>query len=218
MHGKLFLRCVLFCLAAALNTSCCPYKIPTDYFKQFPPRNDRGCSEEAIENKRIALDHPIYSIVPRHRCQIRWYDLGHWCAWILLGNEEDGVFGEEVGYQLGRPVSMGKYCSFGCRNPLHNFTSYVIGSKDRAHSAFIILQLAHGKVKFLCYEPIAKTVFPCHSTCFYVALHGWKPFVSFRCQYSRSYRSDFYAGWRCNGGFGLKVRPISKMKRVDRYL
>jgi hypothetical protein len=97
-----------------------------------------------------------------------------------------------------------------CRNPLHNFCYYVIGSADRCNSEFDILQIVDNKISGLHYRREGHKVFAGEGTSFYIALHGGKPFFSLRLCYLRRYKADFYIGWRERGNFGLKFAPFSR--------
>src|SRR5262245_53774154 len=105
---------ILVFLAFSLH-SCASYKIPTQLFLE------KKSNKQVHGNKIHALNHPLYNIVPRHRCQIRWYDLGHWTMWMLFGNDDDGIFGEEADYSLEEQISTWKALRWVCRNPFHNF-------------------------------------------------------------------------------------------------
>jgi len=176
-----------------LLTGCAAYRVPTCHF-------------EGSEH------HPLYCVIPRHRSQIKWYDAGHWITWGLFGNDDDGIFGECTSYRCEQPNDGKKALAWGVRNPLHNFTFYVIGTANQRNSGVTLLQVTPCHVASGCYTPQATTVFPSQSSCFYLALHGWKPFLSWRLVYHPCYQFDFYLGWRCRGNFGLKFQPAAKRK------
>ena len=70
---------ILFC---SMLSSCATYKFSTLEFLDTPQKKSCFCEDdpdlEIEENKTEALHHPLYRVIPRHRCQIRWFDAGHW--------------------------------------------------------------------------------------------------------------------------------------------
>ena len=186
-------------------TGCCSYKYDL-------------CDGDKIE----ASCHPLYRVIPRHRCQIRPYDLGHWSTWLLFGNDDDGIFGEgpKSHYRSCDPPSCGKALRWWCRNPLHNFCFYAIGSAHKENSQFTLLQLSGKGIRCLKYKPCRGEVFASEGSSFFLGFHGWKPFTSLRITYSRNRCFDFYLGWRERGNFGILFKPFSKRRteneRVDR--
>lgn len=187
------LRLVSLLLIMTL-AGCAPYKIPTNEL----------CEESSV--------HWLYNYIPRHRSQIAWYDAGHWIMWGLLGNDDDGIFGEglKAHYEPEKPPSLGKAMKWQIRNPLHNFCFYVIGSANRENSEFTLLKVTPFDFQLCHYEPTAHTVFPSKNSCFYLALHGGKPFISFRLRWTPTTTTDFYFGWRERGNFGIKATPLKK--------
>jgi len=188
-----------FLLLAAFFSSCAKYRIPTEHFAH--------CRQE-----KQVLQHPLYKIVPRHRCQLVWYDLGHWATWALLGNDDDGIFGEGANDHFNSiKPSASSACAWWLRNPLHNFTFYLIGSAHRKNSEIDLLRLTPYHCSFGCRRYPGKTLFACkrHSG-LYIALHGGKPFISLRLFHCKHRKSDFYFGWRERGNFGIKIHPFSK--------
>jgi hypothetical protein len=170
-----------------------------------------GCAPYKIQNSDLDFtknNHSMYHIIPRHRCQMAWYDAGHWAAWAFFGNDDDGIFGEDsaVPFCSEKPNGCAKALRWWLRNPLHNFCFYVIGSAHRMNGEFTIIQWGPGnRYCLFWYEPQGETVFAGSGTSFYLGFHGWKPFVSLRIAYSRKLRSDFYIGWRPRGNFGIKL-------------
>ena len=202
---------VVACLS--LCYACAPYKVPTQTFIESslncqngaaqgscPPKVCRVCTQQA------AACHWLYAIVPRHRSQIEWYDLGHWSTWLLFGNDDEGIFGEisSANYKPNKPIMATKALFWWCRNPLHNLCGYVIGSAYQTNSHFTLLRFGQGRMCFCHKCQGGGRVFGGKSTSFYLALHGCKPFVSLRLAYGTEYTSDFYFGWRERGNFGIK--------------
>lgn len=188
---------------AIFLSGCASYKIPTAAFREHVPYH---------KNKNEALEHWLYRVIPRHRCQIRWYDVGHWTTWMLFGNDDDGLFGEEMDalYLVDEPISGRKALKWGLRNPLHNFCFYVIGSAHRPNSAFTLLNLTPRGVCMFHYTPVGTRSFGSSCSSFYLAMHGGKPFIALRLAYTPKHCGDFYIGWRERGNFGIKFVPWTK--------
>lgn len=215
---------LLFIFFCSVLSGCASYKVSTQTFSSCAYPCDPRCEdfheipecnlEEEIgqKNKESALRHPLYQIIPRHRCQIRWFDLGHWMTWMLFGNDDDGIFGEEpsASYRIDQPNHLGKAISWMIRNPLHNFCFYVIGSAHCRNSELTIIKMTPCQLCFLKYEKEAKTVFAGKGAGFFLGLHGWKPFVSMRLMYGPDAKSEAYLGWRCRGNFGAKLIPFTR--------
>lgn len=194
-------------------TSCIRYRIDTEnLFYEETNEMPSPHSDYQIE----AHSHWLYQYVPRHRSQIAWYDLCHWTSWALFGNDDDGIFGEDSvrAYKCNQAASCAKAAQWNLRNPLHNFCFYVIGSAHRTNSELTLLKLAEGRLNALNYSPNPGVVFPSENSCFFLALHGGKPFISLRLRYSQNWRGDFYFGWRERGNFGIKFLPFCQIKRT----
>lgn len=210
MTQKIFLFLTLVIFGLPLS-SCISYKIPT---QMIPPKK-KYCNQENPE-RDIALAHPLYNIVPRHRCQIKWYDLPHWITWAIFGNDNDGIFGEEpsADYRPEMPISNYKAFRWFCRNPFHNFTFYVIGTAHQKNGELDLLRVSGRNISFGHYRCPGKTNFPSKvCSCFYIALHGGKPFISLRLIHSKTRKTDIYFGWRSRGNFGIKCVLFGKRKK-----
>ena len=200
-------------------SGCISYKYSTKNFFYCDENNEKLSETERVfyENyKKKALCHPLYRIIPRHRSQIRWYDLPHWLTWGLFGNDDQGVFAEEQYpfYLQDKKVSLCKAFLWGIRNPLHNFCFYVIGSAGLQNDEFTIVKINRKKCAFFQYCNQAKTVFGGKYSSFYFGLHLYKPIISLRLCYNDKWRSDFYIGWRERGNFGIKFLPLTKNSLV----
>lgn len=182
---------------------CLPYKFSNECYLS----NELPLDDPRICNQKQALNHPLYHIIPRHRHQLYWFDIGHWITWSLFGNDDDGLFGEEPNthYRLEQPNNMKKAVAWQTRNCLHNFCFYVIGTANRSNSELTLLKLTKDETECFTYTPIATTTFPSKGSCLYIAFHGGKPFISLRLSYPNGAHSDFYIGWRCRGNFGAKM-------------
>lgn len=191
---KLLLLSFFFAILL-FSSGCARYKIPTEAFsaEEIPP-------------------HWLYEIVPRHRSQIQWYDAGHWGTWMLFGNDDDGIFGEGSipPYKSNEPISFKKGLYWTCRNPMHNFCFYTIGTAYCTNSELSIIRFGDGTLKFWEYSPVGHRVFGGKGSSFLLALHGWKPFISLRISYCPHRSTQFYLGWRERGNFGMKFTPLKK--------
>jgi len=201
----------LFMLLLVLP-GCASYKVATQDIAL--PQQVEISDEEIVPTKE-ARAHWLYSVIPRHRSQIRWYDVGHWCTWALFGNDDDGIFGEDAGYRQGLPNDGSKALAWGLRNPFHNLCFYVIGSAHRSNSEFTILEITSKKLRLLQYHPVADRTYASKGSSFLLALHGGKPFASLRLAYTDEHTSDIYLGWRHRGNFGAKCLPWAKRKRQE---
>jgi hypothetical protein len=114
-------------------------------------------------------------------------------AW-WLGNADDSTPPDWY-----RPGERGRNALWQLRNPLHNFTFYVIGTADK---------------DFVRYGSEPTTVFSKDGGWNWaISRRGWLhlPFVSYRGKHVQ-----FYALWRERGNFGLKLnRPRPKRKPVS---
>jgi hypothetical protein len=191
-----------------LCCGCASYKVSTQDF------GDSSCELYVNQNKEAALSHWLYHFIPRHRCQIQWYDIGHWTTWSLFGNDDDGIFGEELTayYRPQQSIGIFKAIRWNLRNPFHNFCFYVIGSAYSENSEFIFLKCNQYQIEVFKYKNTNQSNFGGDQTSFLLALHGGKPFISLRLAYSEKYKGDFYLGWRERGNFGIKCTPFSKRK------
>ena len=115
-HSKsLILISIVFTLL--FLPACMPYKRSTASY----------LNENSPAHKQEALQSPIYDWVPRKAEQIYFFDLPHWLAWAFLGNEDDGIFGEETKLYLKEEADFEHFTYWSViRNPLHNFTFYII--------------------------------------------------------------------------------------------
>lgn len=194
----------LSCSVIFLMCGCVSYKVPTESFI-----NETGTNDQA-------LSHWLYSVVPRHSSQIEWYDAGHWLSWSLLGNDDDGLFGEESNYKPDQPIGISKAARWFGRNPFHNFCFYVIGSSDRANEEYILLKASGSQVA--AFRKSEKpSNFGDKDTSFLAALHGNKPFVSLRIAWSQDKKSEFYLGWRERGNFGVKCVFLGHRQPQQHY-
>lgn len=193
-------KCQLFLLLLTCSLfGCAHYKIPTS---TFPRQNESS-------------QHWLYTVVPRHRTQIQWYDFGHWCTWAILGNDDDGIFGEakKSNYGYNKPIGVLRAIKWTARNPFHNFCFYVIGDAYRQNDEYVIAKFSpEGTEAFRHYEK-AKTVFCSKNSSFFFCFHGCKPFISFRVRINKEKTCEFYLGWRERGNFGVKFAPYTNAKK-----
>ena len=165
-------------------------------------------------------EHWLYDVIPEHRQKIDWYHGPHWASWALFGNDDDGLFGERVRKDetiLNNLPDATVYSagSWWLRNPLHNFTFYVIG---RAHnpdlSSFTLFGLGDKRgLELMKYKKEGSTVFAGKRNGIWIGFHGWLPFVSIKLFDSKLIET--YAGWREKGNFGLKFIPFRNVFEKD---
>lgn len=197
-----------------LLTAGAPYKLSTSQaMERFGKVSDAPLTQH---NQAIAREHWLYSLIPRHSEQIPWYGAFHWISWALLGNDDDGIFGEEpsANYAPHWESSFLKAVSWTLRNPFHNLFFYVFGQAGKESvSEYVLFELTPESWTTFSYRPTAHTVFPGeHSGCF-LGLHGGFPFFSLRWDYGR--RLEFYIGWRERGNFGIKFCPVRQIPQLS---
>jgi hypothetical protein len=195
---------------ALLTTSCASYKVPTSTFARQRSGKD-AAHYTAVEER--ALKHPLYRVIPRHRSQVRWYDLPHWMRWGLVGNDDDGIFGEAIPYSTN--IHTWTFCRWSTRNSLHNFTFYVIGSahwKRHYHAALFSIS-GRGVRAF------SRDTGEVHDSnnSFKIAFNDFKPFISLQFSHFKNRRFQFYVGWRGRGNLGFKLRPWTKRRSTAVY-
>lgn len=200
-------------LSLDLFSGCASYRYPTENYEKPPPSSIS--QEEFIlyeTYQQEASSHWLYRVIPRHRSQMHWYDLGHWCTWALFGNDDAGIF-SEAQYPLFKPNQSIGFCKalfWMFRNPLHNFCFYVVGSAACPNDELTILKINGKQFECCRYDPEAHTVFGGRYTSFYFGFHNGKPLISLRIAYGSKWKSDFYIGWRERGNFGIKFLPLTK--------
>jgi hypothetical protein len=155
-------------------------------------------------------------MIPRHRRQIKWFDIGHRLTWMLFGNDDDGIFGEGPNglYKLDEPPSCVKACQWIGRNPLHNFCFYVIGTAYTTNSEFALIKLGKKEGRFCSYKKQAEGN-KGKGSFFFLGFHGWKPYIFLRLLYSQKYKGQCYLGWRERGNFGIMFLPLTTVKPND---
>lgn len=194
-------------LASTLSFGCASYKINTpDYVRPDFKEYLTDYHNDSIRNE--AKEHFLYKIVPLSGEQIKPYDLGHWAMWSLLGNEKNGIFGEDCNKPYSENINTLTFLKWNMRNPLANFCNYVLGNrKKQERNGFAILRMND---HFLFMK---KDENPCIFTesavSFNLALNYYKPFLSFKFPVYPGRRFDFYLGWRPDNSFGMKLRPFS---------
>lgn len=196
----------LTCLPILLFASCSPYRQTTHTWVQehaLQTERLKNCEEAQRQRIEKASKHWLYHLIPRHKDQLYWFDLGHWISWSLFGNDDDGIFGEmpTANFKVQSPISSKLALRWGMRNPLHNFSFYIIGSADKANNEVIIAQIQKDRREFFTYYPKARHVLCSNGSSFLLALHGYKPFIAVRLG-----RVESYFGWRERGNFGIKLR------------
>ncbi len=148
-----------------------------------PARSPVECEGAAAAVARTAT---VTTNAPPARALPKWNPI--W--WF--GNVDDPVPPDWY-----RPGSPSRGWLWQLRNPLHNFTFYVIGFADKP---------------FTRTGRFPKAVFaPDGGWNWAVSRHGWVrlPFISFNGEWGR-----FYFGWRERGNFGFKIN-LGKLPAAD---
>jgi len=194
---------------ALFATSCVSYKVPSSSFARTFS-GEHAAHYTAVEQR--ALEHPLYQAIPRHRSQVRWYDMPRWIHWGLVGNDDNGIFGESQDVPYSTNIHAGTFARWSLRNPLHNFSFYVVGSAHwKRHYRVALLSIGdHGVRAFRRGE---NKVFDSENS-FKIAFNDFKPFIGFQFSHFKNRRFQFYAGWRERGNLGFKLRPWAK--RTDK--
>lgn len=198
---------------------CCSHRsdvrnYSTDDFATIKPDHNKKLALHRFEQ---AACHLLYKIVPANKKLLCWKCFPLFLPWMLFGNDDDGLFGEgpHAYYSLKDEPSLRKAGNWWLRNPLHNFCFYVIGSADRINSEVDLLRITSDRISIGRYDPIAKTIFASEGSCFYLCLHGGKPFISLRICFNKQQSFDFYIGWRERGNFGIKLNPFCSKSRSN---
>jgi hypothetical protein len=181
-------------LVAALFSSCASYRVPT---AAYGPKED----DPFYAVRKKAVESPIYKYVPRKRAQLRPLD-PRWLTWTLAGNENDGIFGEDAGKApYSTNINFGSFFSWSvCRNPLHNFSFYVIGSAAwKRHDNFSLFSLG-GRRAARVFANAGKWKED-DRPYFDIGFDDFKPYLRLD-----PWRVDLFVGWRRNGSFEIKMR------------
>ena len=196
--SKKLARAAALACTLALCSSCASYKVPTSDYGPKPYDPYWAVRQKAVES-------PIYNFVPKKREQLRPLDL-RWVSWCLVGNEDDGIFGEYAGKApYSTNINFRTYCSWCVlRNPLHNFANYVIGSSDwKQHYNYSLVSLG-GSKKARIFSNAGK--WPKNEDpVFDTGLNDFKPYLKLN-----PWICDFFLGWRKSGGFEIKFRADLK--------
>lgn len=204
---KLWL-CLILLACALFATSCASYKVPSSAF--FKEHTGEHAARNANLEQRAA-EHPFYDVIPRHRRQLRWYDAPHWLTWGLWGNDDDGIFGESQRVPYSTNIHAWTCVRWGTRNPLHNFSFYVIGSAHwKRHYNAVLFSASDEGVR--AFARGKETVFDSNNA-FKIAFNDFKPFISLQFSHFKNRRFQFYVGWRERGNLGFKLRPWARAQR-----
>ena len=102
----------------------------------------------------------------------------------------------------------GTFARWSGRNPLHNFSFYVVGSAHwRRHYHAVLFSVADGRVR--AFSRGEKKVFDSVNA-FKIAFNDFKPFIALQFSHFKNRRFQFYVGWRDRGNLGFKLRPWAK--------
>ena len=180
-----------------LLVGCLSYRHPTVSYA--PPGSDPD-----FLMKSNALAHPLYRVVPLKSGQIRWYDAPHWLSWTFLGNEDDGIFGEQQSAPFTRHISTRGFLAWQIRNPAHNLGFYVLGSAgNNPHSNVTLLGVWPWHVTLVSKDGQTSQFEP---AALKLNLNDYKPFFTFHFPVGWGRKFEFYLGWRYAGTLGAALR------------
>ena len=154
--------------------------------------------------------HWLYDYVPKVRAEAKgWRKL----LWAIFGNDDDGLFGEVAHRswreRWGSEASFKRAFLWWVRNPLHNFTFFVIGSADREHHThYRILFISRNAFKGPKYFDSPGRIWGEEGiSSLWIALHDNKPFFSLRLKIPFMDRYfTTYVGARTKGTWGAAIR------------
>jgi hypothetical protein len=193
-----------------LATGCVSYKHPSSSYISMP-RNDVN------DHLRFeASVNYLYNIIPRNSEQIRFYDIPHWTTWAILGNQEDGIFGEDQDSLYSTNLNTWTAIKWGTRNPFHNFCFHVppFGTKDvKFDHHMTLVNISSDENYFLRFGKDDARTFGKGKAGFVLGFYPL-PFVSLRIPYFPPFeknRLEFYIGKRPHG-LGLKLLPHGEVR------
>lgn len=178
-------------------------------------------------NPDANANHWLYNYIPQKRADFQIWQIWKSVPWALFGNDDDGIFGEKrssgqkwIRKWEGNPdinnfnpgvISVKRFLQWQLRNPLHNFTNYVMGLAGQPNIARQQILLATTQGISGTKTLNAPNTFPMEANSgVYVGLHGERPFISYRLNLFEVTRIEGYLGWRPNrGGFGIALRAKS---------
>ncbi|MEK6927468.1 MAG: hypothetical protein AABX11_03470 [Nanoarchaeota archaeon] len=198
-----------------LFSGCAEYKRPSNSYSSYTKETDKSIN---LELREQALNHRVYDFVPRHRSQIKFYDLGHWTTWAFFGNDEDGIFGESASPAYSTNISYMTAVRWSVlRNPLHNYNSYIIGTDYlEKHHNFAVFAFDNKRGLRIMAKEKDPTVFGTGPATFQLLLNDAKPYVSFKVPMFFGRKFDFGVGWKERGNFGFKFRPFARRNYEDK--
>ncbi len=191
-----------------IGTGCATYKVPTSSY--FKPQGDWH-----DDTRKMALEHPLYKAIPRHREQIKWYDIPHWATWAVAGNDDDGIFGEAYSPPYSTNIDLVTFMRWNVRNSLHNLKFYTppVGSANwKKHYNFCLFGIDGNRLKLM--KNRDPGFFGEGKASFHIVLNDFKPFISARFPLTRRKEFQSYFGWRERGNFGLSFRTNRRKEEV----
>jgi hypothetical protein len=192
-----------------LETGCCStgYRKPTATLMDGYAKP--AATEIARETRARALQHPAYHFIPFQRDQMHWLDPRH-ITWYLLGNDEDGIFGE--GMTNEHPYATNINCATWfkwdvMRNLGHNLKYYPpLGSACfEKHWNWSLFKADAEGVR--AFRKDTSGVFGEGRRAFKININDLKPFLSLKLGGFQT-----YLGWREQGNFGASFRFHRKRK------
>lgn len=176
------------------------------FFQELPPTISRDSAEKSWKQYLKASSHWLYHYIPKSYKALSFWHLGPWTLWLLFGNNDDGIFGEgpHALWEEEHEPSLYKAIKWTIRNPLHNYTFYILGSAYCSANEFVLYAAQEGGINYFEYREEGKTVFSHQKSALFLGFHGYKPFISFRYTLESGRRVECFSGFRERGNFGLK--------------
>ena len=169
---------------------------------------DRSQPSERVAWQEKAAAHPLYDWVPRHQTQIPPWAIGTCGTWALLGNDEDGIFGERLREPREPTYTEFLKWSRPGANFGHNFNWHVIGNasaQPKTHFDILYLDSREG---ISCLSLAPGKVLGKGRWSFNLTLNTGRPYVGARLGFL-----EMGGGWKESGGFGFCFRKAHVQKK-----
>lgn len=206
MGIKKNLMSLLAASCLVFSSGCASYKVSTpNYIRPNFQEYLTDYHNDSLRDK--AKEHFLYRIVPLSSEQIKPYDVGHWITWNLLGNENNGIFGEDCKRPYSQEINTLTFLRWQLRNPASNFCKYTLGKRTEERNGFAILRV--NDEFLLLQKDDNPCIFSTAKASVNLSFNHYKPFLAFKFPVFPNRRFDFYFGWRPDNTFGFKLRPFT---------
>jgi hypothetical protein len=126
----------------------------------------------------------------------------------LLGNDDDGIFGEQQVVPYSTNISTKTFLRWSSRNPMHNCFFYTLGSAGWTNHHCLVLADIDSREGPKLFSTGQGRISGRGRFGFRVAFHDYKPFISWNIPFTSRQRFEFYLGWRQRGNLGIKFKPF----------